>query len=89
MDAVGGALHVAGAALHLAVVDADLHEGAGLHLRPVHAEGDLVVAVAPAGHRQGQVVEDALVEAVHHGDPVGGGEIDAGLPLAGLSTPHV
>ena len=83
VDAVAGALDIAGAALHLAVVDADLHEGRGLHLRPVQAERDLVVAVGLARHRQRQVIEDALVEAVHDGDAVGGGEIDARLPLLG------
>ena len=85
VDAISGALDVTCTALHLAVVDADLHERAGLHLRPVHAERDLIVAVGPAGHRQGQVVEDALVKAVHHCEPVGGGKIDAGLPFLGAA----
>ena len=41
---------------------------AGLHLRPMQPEGDLVVAVGLARHRQRQMVEDALVEAVHDGE---------------------
>jgi hypothetical protein len=86
MDAIAGALDVAGAALDLAVVDADLHEGRGLHLRPVQAERDLVVAVGLAGDDEGEVVEDALVEPVLDGHAVGGGQIDAGLPLGGAAV---
>src|SRR5262249_24609198 len=82
-DAIAGALPVAGAALHLAVINADLHEGAGAHFRPVQAERDLIVAVGLAGDRQREVVEDTFVEAMHHGKPVGGGKIDARLPFLG------
>ena len=57
----------------------------GLDLGPVHAEGDLVVAVGAAGHVQRQMIEDALAEAVHVGEAMGGGEIDAGLPFLGAS----
>ena len=57
-----------------------------MHLRPVHPERDLVVAVGAAGHDEGEVVEDALVEAVDDGDAVGGGEIDPGLPFLGRGS---
>ena len=80
MDAVAGALDVALAGLALAVV-ADLHEAARRHLGPVQAERDLVVAVVGAGHAEREVIEDPLVEAVHHGEPVRGREIDPRLPL--------
>src|SRR6201999_1848123 len=81
MDAEAGALDIAGAALHQAVVDADFHERRRRHLRPVHAERDLVIAVGTAGHDEGEVIEDALGEAVHMGEPMGCGEIDPRLPL--------
>src|SRR5262249_37502407 len=42
---------------------------------------DLVIAVVGAGNAQGEVVENALVEPVHHREPVRGGEIDPRLPL--------
>jgi hypothetical protein len=47
----------------------------------VHAKRDLVVAVGPSGHRERQVVEDPLVEAVHDGEAMGRGQINARLPL--------
>jgi hypothetical protein len=81
VDAEAGALDIARAAFDEAVVDADFHEARRRHLRPMHAEGNLVVAVAAAGHDQGQVVEDAFGEAVHMGQPMGGCEIDPRLPL--------
>src|SRR5207249_12305573 len=56
------------------------HEAARRHLGPVQAERNLVVAFA-AGHPQRQVIEDPLVEPVHHRKPVGRGEIDPRLPL--------
>ena len=67
VDTVAGAFHLAGAALALAVVDADLHEGRGRHFRPMHPEWNLIVAVAAARHDQGQVVEDPLAETLHEG----------------------
>ena len=86
MDAVAGALDLALAALDLAVVDADFHEAGRRDLGPMHAERDLVVAVGAAGHREGQMVEDALVETVHEGQPVRGREIDPRLPLLGAAV---
>ncbi len=83
MDAVAGAFDVALAALDLAVVDADFHEGRRRDLGPVHAERNLVVAVAAARHGEGQVVEDAQAEALVEGQPVRGGEIDPRLPFLG------
>ena len=62
VDAVAGALDVALAGEPLAVI-ADFHEAACRHLGPVEAERDLVVAVVRARHAEGQVIEDALVEA--------------------------
>src|ERR1700730_6784747 len=80
VDAIAGLLDLALARLELAVV-ADFHEAARGHLGPVQAERDLVIAVVGAGDAQGEVVENALVEPVHHGEPVRGGEIDPRLPL--------
>jgi len=60
VDAEAGALDVAGAAFDQAVVDADFHERRRGHLRPMHPERDLVVAVAAARHHQGQMVENAF-----------------------------
>ena len=85
VDAIAGTLHVTGAAFDQAVVDADFHEGGGGHLGPMHAERDLVVAVAAARHHECQVVEDAFAEAVHAGEPVRGGEIDPRLPFLGAA----
>ena len=56
VDAIAGALDVAGAALHLAVVDADLHEGrAAFTSDQCRPNGNLIVAVGLARHRQRQV----------------------------------
>ena len=85
MDAVAGAFHLAGAALALAVVDADLHEGRGGHFRPMHPEWNLIVAVAAARHDQGQVVENPLAEILHEGQPVRSRKIDARLPFLGAA----
>src|SRR6202790_4035256 len=73
------------AALDLAVVDANFHEGRGRHLGPVHSERDLVVAVAVARHDQGEVVEDALAEIVHVGEAMRRREIDPRLPFLGAA----
>jgi hypothetical protein len=88
VDAVAGAFHVAGAALDLAVVDADLHEGRGRHFGPMHPKRDLVVAVAAAGNDEGQVVEDSLAETVHVGEPMRRREIDPRLPFLGAGVPE-
>ena len=40
------------------------------------AEGDLVVAVGGAGHAQGEMVEDALMEAVADGEAMRRRQID-------------
>ena len=79
MNAIAGLLDLPLAGEQLAIV-ADLHEAARRHLGPVQAERNLVVAFA-AGHPQRQVIEDPLVEPVHHRKPVGRGEIDPRLPL--------
>jgi hypothetical protein len=47
----------------------------------VRAERDLKIAVVAAGHDEGQVVEDAFVEALPVGQAMRRGEIDARLPL--------
>ena len=85
VDAVARELHLALARV-AGPVEPDLHERGSGHLRPVQAERDLEVAVLLARHGEGEVVEDPLLEAVHHGEPVGRGEVDAGLPL-GLGVP--
>src|ERR1700676_3204509 len=51
----------------------------------MHPERDLVVAVAAAGHDQGQVVEDSLAEAVHEGEAMRSRQIDARLPFLGAA----
>src|SRR4029450_371851 len=81
MNAIAGALDVADAAFHLTVIDTDFHERACLHLRPMQPKGNLIVAVGLTGYRQRQVIEDALVEAVHHGGPMSRGQFDAPLPF--------
>src|SRR5262249_37075945 len=73
-------LDLALAGLERAVV-AHFHEAARRHLGPMQPERDLVVAVVGAGHAQGEMVEDALVEPVHHGETMRGGEINPRLPL--------
>src|ERR1700722_6560630 len=83
MDAEAGAFHIALAALHLAVVDADFHEGGGGHLGPMGPERDLVVAIAAARPGEGQVIEDALAETVIEVQPVRRREIDPRLPFLG------
>src|SRR5712672_160903 len=88
MDSVAGAFHLAGATLDLAVVDADLHEGRGRDLGPMHPERNLIVAVAAARHDQGQVVEDPLAETLHEGQPVRSRKIDARLPFLGAVIPE-
>ena len=79
VNAIGGALDFALAGEAGAVV-ADFHEAACGDLGPVQAEGNLVVAVVGARHAQGEVIENAFIEPVHHGEAMGGGEIDARLP---------
>jgi hypothetical protein len=59
--AIAGPFDVAVPALHLAIVDAYLHERRSLNLRPVHAKRNLVIAVGFAGDHLGQVIEDSLV----------------------------
>src|SRR4029077_12699799 len=85
VDAIAGTLDLALAGKARAVVT-DFHEAARRHLGPIEAERDLVVAVVRARHPEGQVIEDALVEAVHHAQPVRGREIDAGLPARGFEV---
>src|SRR5262245_17951793 len=85
MNAIAGALNVTDAALRLAVVDPHFHERARLHLRPMQTEGNLIVAVGLARHGQGQVIENALVQPVHHGGAMGRSQVDAGLPLLGAA----
>ena len=78
MDAIAGLLDLAPAGAQLAVV-AHFHETARRHLRPVQPERDLVIAFA-AGNPERQMIEDPLVELVHHREPVSRGEIDPRLP---------
>jgi hypothetical protein len=81
MNAIARSLDVAGSALYFAIVYAYLHKRRGLHLRPVHAEGNLVITVAFARDHLGQVIEDSLVQALHDGQSVRGRKIDASFPL--------
>ena len=80
MDAVARELHLP-FAREAGAVEADLHERGCGHLRPVQPERDLQVAILLARNGEGQVIEDSLLKSVHHGKPVGRGEIDAGLPF--------
>jgi hypothetical protein len=54
----------------------------------MQAEGDLVVAVGGAGHAQGEVVENALMEAVPHGEAMRRGKVDPRL-VAGVGERDV
>src|SRR5579859_4921377 len=82
VDAIGRLLYLALARQHTSV-PADFHEAACRNLRPMQPERDLVVAVALAGNRQSQVIENAFAETMPDGKPVRGGEIDSRLPLGG------
>src|SRR6266404_1776507 len=78
---IAGPLDVTVPALHLAIVDAYLHERRSLDLRPVHAKRNLVIAVGFARDHLGQVIEDSLAQAMHNGQSMRGGKIDASFPL--------
>src|SRR3954451_16281665 len=88
VDAEAGALDFPLAAFHRSVIDADLHEGRGRYLRPVHPERDLVIAVAAARHHEGQMIEDAFTETVHESQPVRGRQIDARLTFVRTVIPE-
>ena len=83
MDAIAGALDLALAALDLAIIDADFHEAGSRDFGPMGAERDLVIAVAAARHREGQMVEDAFGKTLVERQPVRGGEVDPCLPFLG------
>src|SRR5919198_547694 len=61
VNTIAGPLDVTVPALHLAIVDAYLHERRSLDLRPVHAKRNLVIAVGFARDHLGQVIEYSLV----------------------------
>ena len=82
MDAEGGLLDLALPGQH-AAVEPNLHKAARRDLGPVQPERDLVIAVGLARDRQGQVIEDTLVEAVLDRQAVRRGEVDARLALGG------
>jgi hypothetical protein len=67
VNAIAGPLDVTVPALHLAIVDAYLHERRSLDLRPVHAKRNLVIAVGFARD--------------HFGQSMRGSKIDASFPL--------
>jgi hypothetical protein len=48
-------------------------------LGPVQAEGQDQVAIVAAGHGDREVVVDAFLELVQHGEAVRGGQVDPGL----------
>jgi hypothetical protein len=52
----------------------------------MHAERDLVVAVAATRHREGQVIEDAFTETLVEGEAMRRREIDPRLPLLGAAV---
>src|SRR5579862_2931341 len=83
VDAEGRALDLARPAQDRAVI-ADLHQNTRRHLRPMETERDLVIAVVPARHGQGKMVEDALAEAVADGEAVRRREVDPRLPFRGI-----
>src|SRR5436305_2498719 len=88
VDTVAGSLDFTFAAFHHPVIDTDFHKGRGRYLGPMHPERDLVVAVAAARHDESQVVEDALTETVHEGQPVRSREVDTRLPFIGAVIPE-
>ena len=53
------------------------------------SERNLIIAVDPARHGEGQVIENAFAEAVHVGQPVCGREIDARLPFFRAVIPAI
>jgi hypothetical protein len=83
VDTVAGALDFTLAALHLAVIDTHFHKGRCCYLGPMGPERDLIIPVAAARDHQGQMVEDALAEPLHEGQPVRGSQIDTRLPFIG------
>ena len=68
----------------LGAVVADFHQAAGGHFGPVQAERNLVVAVVRAGHAEGEVVENPLIQAMHHREAMRGGEVHPRLPAHGF-----
>ena len=89
VDAVAGALDITGAAPDFAVVYPHLHQRRGGDFRPMHAERDLIIAIAAARHCQCEVVENPFAETVHEGEPVRGRKIDARLPFLGAALQAV
>jgi hypothetical protein len=79
MDAIRLPFDVAGAAQHSLVI-ADLQKTAGRDLGSVQRERDRQITVAGLGYGQGEMIENALAEALPIGQPVGRSQIDAGLP---------
>ena len=74
MDEKGRVLDGSAAAQNLAV-QVDDEEVARLYLRPMQAEWRQEEPVLVTRHQQRQVVVDALVVAVHHGEAMAGGQI--------------
>ena len=82
VDTIRRSLDVTSAAQH-ALVIADLHEAAGRDLGPMQPERDLQITIVGTGRGEGEVIENALAEALHVRKPVGCGKIDAVLPGCG------
>jgi hypothetical protein len=72
-----------------AAVVADLHEAACGDFRPMQTERDLVIAIVAAGHRQRQMIEDALMETVLDREPVRRCEVDARLAACRFEFPII
>jgi hypothetical protein len=51
----------------------------------MHAERDLIIAIAASRDDKSQMVENTFAEAMHEREPVCGGEINSRLPLFGAA----
>src|ERR1700722_20982482 len=85
VDAVAGALYVAGSPPDLAGGNTDLHERRGRHFGPMHAKRNLIIEVTVARHHEREVVENSLTEAMRERETVRGREIDPRPPFSGAA----
>ena len=80
VDAEGGIFDDALAGQDV-TLPAHFHEATCVHLGPMGAERDLIIAVSRAGHAGSQVVEDAFRKPLAETQPVGRGQVHPFVPL--------
>ena len=80
-DEAGDVDAVVGGVEQRVAVEVDLDQAGGVDLFVQHAVGIDQEVIVAARHAAGDVVGDHLGHAVHRGQPIAGGEIDAGLPF--------